>query len=366
MADAFGLSRADGVLADGRAIHYYDPAGAPPRTPLRDGRPLGQPAEGDGAPQVRVDPWTGESVLLAGARQDRTFLPADDACPLCPSAPGRPTEIPDTAYDVVVFDNRFPSMAPPHGRCEVVVYTSDHAATWADLPAERARALLRVLADRTAALNAEPGVHQVFAFENRGIEIGVTLTHAHGQIYAYPFAPPILAVYVQRSTAHLAEVGRCLGCDQLAAERAAGARVVVDAPGATAYVPAAARWPYEVHVVPHRCAPDLPSLVEDPAAADAVADVWQEAVRRLDALHGSPMPLTACWVQAPSAQAPGGMGERPGVHTHLRLQPARRAPGKLKYLAGSETGAGVFALDVDPDDAARALREAGDGHAARG
>ena len=128
--------------------------------------------------------------MIAAARQDRTFLPPADQCPLDPSAPGRPTEIPADSYDVVVFENRFPSLREPLGRCEVVCFTSDHDASFAQLTPRRVRTVLEAWVDRTQALSALPETRQVYCFENRGEEIGVTLHHPHGQIYAFPFVTP--------------------------------------------------------------------------------------------------------------------------------------------------------------------------------
>jgi UDPglucose--hexose-1-phosphate uridylyltransferase len=342
------MERFDTVLSDGRVLRYYG-GGAARQAAYADTRDLPGTVS---AIELRTDPWTGEPVMLAAHRQARTFLPRDDACPLCPSRPGHASEIPAPDYEMVVFDNRFPSLdASVGGACEVVCYTDDHATGLAGLDDDRVGGLVAVLADRTAELAARPGVRQVFPFENRGVEIGVTLTHAHGQIYAYPFVPPLLDRYHDAASDHAERTGRCLACDLLAAERADGSRVVLEDDGVTAYVPRGGRWPFEVHVVPHACVRDLPDLVQA-GAAGAVGRVWRDVVRRLDALHGTAMPLTAGWVQA-------GVDDLRDQHVHLRLQPNRRAPGKLKYLAGSETGAGAFALDVAPEAAAEALRAVG-------
>lgn len=343
------VERHDASLADGRTLRYYGPRAAQ-QAAFADTRDL--PAV-EVHVELRPDPWLGgDPVMLAGHRQSRTFLPQDDACPLCPSRPGRATEVPAPGYDVVAFDNRFPSLdAAVGGACEVVCYTDRHAESFASLSDERVAALVRVLADRTAELSARDGVRQVFCFENRGLEIGVTLTHAHGQVYAYPFVPRLLDAYHDAASDHAEATGRCLACDLLAGERADGARVVVEGDAVTAYVPRAARWPYEVHVVPHACVPDLPGVV-DAGSADEIGRVWREVVQRLDVVHGAPMPLTACWVQA-------AVDDLRPQHAHLRIQPLRRAPGKLKFLAGSESGAGAFALDVAPETAAEALRAVG-------
>ena len=216
-------------LADGREIVYFDEAPGLGRDQFRDTRPLPPRMPGPGLPHgrpewgVRWDRLAGEWVVIAAARQDRTFLPPADQCPLDPSGPGRPTEIPADNYDVVVFENRFPSLAEPLGRCEVVCFTPDHDASFAALSPRRVRTVLEAWADRTQALSALPGTRQVYCFENRGEEIGVTLHHPHGQIYAFPFVAPRLAQMVAQAREYAASHdGGNLFDDLVAAELAGG------------------------------------------------------------------------------------------------------------------------------------------------
>jgi UDPglucose--hexose-1-phosphate uridylyltransferase len=304
-----------------------------------------------------LDEW----VAIAAHRQTRTHLPPSDECPLCPSTPERSTEIPAYDYDVAVFENRFPSFShregvldpshlpglsdtrPGYGRCEVVCFTADHNASFASLTEARVRLVVEAWADRTAELAGLPGVEQVFCFENRGEAIGVTLSHPHGQIYAYPFVTP-------RTRRMLASARRhgSLFADVLAAERAAKERVVAGNEHWTAFVPVAARWPYEIHLYPHRAVPDIPAL--SGVERDAFGPVYLEVLRRLDGLFGLKMPYISAWHQAPVRV------DRELGYLHLQLFSSQRAPGKLKYLAGSESGMGVFINDVRPEEAAERLR----------
>ncbi|CAL9640361.1 Galactose-1-phosphate uridylyltransferase [Actinosynnema sp. ALI-1.44] len=358
------MKRTAGKLADGREIIYFDDSpDAPPRVAVdtRDlprTRPLSE---------VRRDPLTGEWVAMAAHRQTRTYKPPADLCPLCPSTPDMPTEVPEADYDVVVFENRFPSFAPDvpalpstvdgmpmvaraagRGRCEVVCFTSDHTTSFGSLPVSRVRTVVDAWADRTTALNAVPGVEQVFPFENRGEEIGVTLHHPHGQIYGYPFVTPkterMLAVAADYLSAH----GTHLMGDVLAAERAAGTRVVGSSEHWTAYVPAAARWPVEVHVVPHRQVPDLPALTA--AERDDFAHLYLSVLHQLDALYQRPLPYIAAWHQAPARVG------RDLAWLHLEVFSVLRTADKLKYLAGSESGMGVWVNDATPEQIAERLR----------
>ncbi len=393
-------------LADGREIIYFDESPGLGRADVADKRDLSPgaapPHDLAAAEELRWDPLLGEWVVIAARRQERTFLPPAADCPLCPSTPDRSTEIPAADYDVVVFENRFPSLrgassdgadsdgadrdgahsngahstgparhgAPAavaagrarnigpepraaFGRCEVVCFTADHGASFASLTPLRVRTVVAAWADRTAALGAAAGVAQVYCFENRGEEIGVTLHHPHGQIYAFPFVTPRTRQMLAQVRAHGAAGRGNLFDDLLAGELADGRRVVARNDHWIAFVPAASRWPYEVMLFPAVRAPDLPAVTE--AARTAFGDVYLDVLGRLDALFGIRMPYIAAWHQAPVSDS----FARREFGLHLQVMPVLRAPGKLKYLAGTESGMGVWTNDVMPEAAARMLREAG-------
>ncbi|MFL4497226.1 galactose-1-phosphate uridylyltransferase [Streptomyces sp. VTCC 41912] len=336
-------------LADGRELLYYDASDAADRT-AADARPLDPVAT---TAEIRTDALLGDAVAVASHRQGRPYHPAVDACPLCPSAAGRHTEIPADGYDVVVFENRFPSLAGEHGRCEVVCFTPDHDASFADLTEEQAALVLDAWTDRTAALSQLPGVAQVFCFENRGAEIGVTLGHPHGQIYAYPFVTPRTERMLASLAAHREATGRNLFDDVVARERTDGRRIVLDGAHWVAFVPYAAHWPYEVHLYPKRRVPDLLAL--DGPARTEFPQIYLEVLRRFDRIFGPeapPTPYISAWHQAPVHAA-----DRSQFALHLELFTVRRTPGKLKFLAGSESGMNVFINDVPPEAAAERLRE---------
>lgn len=357
------IHRSADRLADGREIVYFDE-----RSGLvheRDKRDLPDRVS---ETEVRYDPLAGEWVAIASHRQTRTYLPPDDECPLCPSRDGRHTEVPSADYDVAVFENRFPSFvgagdtapagapadqlfqqAPGVGRCEVVCFTSDHDTSFHALPPRRVRTVVEAWADRTLALGAQPGVAHVFPFENRGKDIGVTLHHPHGQIYGYPFVPPHARRMLDSAHAYAQRTGGNLFADALAAERDDGSRVVLSSTHWTAFVPYAARWPVEVHLYPHRHVPDLPALSDDERYD--LAHTYGDLLRRLERLYDLPLPYVAGVHQAPARE------HRDLAYLHLRVHSVMRSPGKLKYLAGSESGMGAFVSDVRPEDVAARLRE---------
>jgi UDPglucose--hexose-1-phosphate uridylyltransferase len=212
------------------------------------------------------------------------------------------------------------------------------------------RTVVDVLADRTAELSELPGVKQVFPFENRGVEIGVTLHHPHGQIYAYPTVPPRTRAMLTAAARYRTRTGRDLYADVLTAERKAEVRVIDENAHWTAYVPAAARWPFEVQLAPHRKVPDIAALSDE--ERDAFGPLYLDVLGRFDRLVGKPMPYISAWHQAVI-----GEGRELG-YLHLQLFSIRRAADKLKYLAGSESAMGSFVNDIVPEKAADMLREA--------
>jgi UDPglucose--hexose-1-phosphate uridylyltransferase len=357
------VKRISARLADGREIIYFDEGDDAVRV-LDDPRELPTTAT---ASEIRYDAVLDEWVGIASHRQGRTHLPPTHECPLCPSTPQRSTEIPSPSYDVVVFENRFPSFAQsvpdvPEtvdaplfrrqrgvGRCEVVCFTSDHDSSFAELSPERVRLVVEAWVDRTLELSRLPHVEQVFCFENRGREIGVTLSHPHGQIYAYPFVTPRTRRMLDTARSHRERTWRNLFADVLDEERAAGVRVVAESDHWTAFVPAAARWPVEVHLYPRRHIVDLPALSD--SERDDFAAIYLDVLRRLDALFAMQLPYIAAWHQAPVRI------DRDLAYLHLQVFSIRRAVDKLKYLAGSESGMGAFVTDTLPEDIARRLRE---------
>ena len=342
-------------LADGRELIYYDLRDDTVRDAV-DRRPLERTVT---TSEVRRDVLLGDSVAIASHRQGRIYHPPVDQCPLCPTTGDRLSEIPDSSYDVAVFENRFPSLAGDSGRCEVVCFTSDHDASFASLTEEQAALVLDAWTDRTSELSHLPSVEQVFCFENRGEEIGVTLGHPHGQIYAYPFTTPRTALMLRSLATHKEATGGENLFDSVLERELAGERVVLEGEHWAAFVPYAAHWPYEVHLYPKRRVPDLLGL--DEAARTEFPKVYLELLRRFDRIFGEgepPTPYISAWHQAPF----GTLEEFDGVSRddfalHLELFTIRRTSGKLKFLAGSESGMDVFINDIRPEAAAQRLRE---------
>ncbi len=310
--------------------------------------------------ELRYHPFLDTWVITATHRQERTFHPPADYCPLCPTQPGGfPTEIPMPEYDIVVFENKFPSLAPvpPEpavegsllmpvrsslGVCEVVCYSQNHNATFATLPDSQVRKLTRVWRDRYVDLSTRDGIEYVFVFENKGKEIGVTLSHPHGQIYAYPFVPPVLATVLASERRYEAEHGRSLWSDWLA-EEMAGPRVVAENETFAAVVPKFARYPFEIWVVAKGDLATLASMSD--AHLDDLASMLLKVTRGYDRLFGFSLPYIMAMHQHASSRF------------HVEFYPPYRTADKLKYLAGSEAGAGALINDTLPEVSAERLRE---------
>lgn len=319
--------------------------------------------------ELRWNPLLGEWTITATHRQERTFFPPADYCPLCPTkAGGFPTEIPEPWYEIVAFENRFPSLQrhapepavdgddlfavrPAFGVCEVIVYSPVHDAVLADLDVEHIDRVVRVLAQRTQALGALAGIEYVMPFENNGAAVGVTLSHPHGQIYAYPFIPPRVATELANARAHRARHGRCLFCDVLAHELADARRIVWSDEHWVAYIPFAARWPFETHLFPRRHSALLADFDRSPRRSLAMG--LKRVLTGYNALFDLPFPYIMAFHQAPVDPT-----THDDFHVHVELYPPMRTATKLKFLAGSETGGGAFINDTLPEDSAELLRAA--------
>jgi UDPglucose--hexose-1-phosphate uridylyltransferase len=358
-----GVTRTSRTMNDGRTIRYYDTQGQG-RT-VKDQRPE---EEQPGIGELRLDPLLNEWVAMAAHRQGRIFLPPKELCPLCPTTGDLLTEIPENDFEVVVFDNRSPSLRPPEGdfalpdlvgadtddgvaagKCEVICFTADHGGAFKSLSPQRVRTLLEAWRDRTRELSQEPYIEHIAPFENRGEEIGVTLAHPHGQIYAYSYLPSRVTKMLEVAKAHHQKTGRVLFDDVVARELRDGDRVIAKNEHWVAFTPYASRYPFEIHVAPLQPVADLAEL--QPAACDSFPSIAIEVMQRLDGVFGIDMAYIAAWHQAPVRQG------RDVLRLHWQITSVRRAPGKLKYLAGSESAMGAFIMDMKPEQSAQQLKD---------
>jgi len=346
---------------DGRSLLLYG------REPISDGLLAPSPVATAGlAPNahLRWHPLRGEWVAYATHRQNRTFLPPPEYNPLAPTIDqAHPTEVPAGSWDVAVFENLFPALTlaahdppalevptrPGKGVCEVVVFTQDASASLGGLPLWHLELLMTVWGDRYEELGAIPDVQYVYPFENRGVEVGVTLHHPHGQLYAYPFIPPVPARELEQQREYHARHGRGLVEDFIAREVHDRVRMLYEGADAAAFMPVCARYSYEVWIAPRRPAPSFAAL-SGPERRD-LARALKTVLMKFDALWQRPFPYILAFHQAPTDGA-----DHPEAHLHAELYPAFRMPGRLKYLAGSEIGAGVFTADTLPEQKVEELK----------
>lgn len=317
--------------------------------------------------ELRYNPLLGEWVATATQRQDRTFLPPAGYCPLCPTKPGGfPTEVPESTYEIVAFENRFPSLKmdpdlpaiastdlypvrPSQGVCEVILYSPIHDTTLADQPVEQLHKLVMVWRDRFAELGALDFVKYVFIFENKGEAVGVTLHHPHGQVYAYPFIPPLLAKELEQCRRHREQTGCCLMCDIVEEELSFEKRIIAENDSFAAYIPFFARYPYETHIIAKRHISALTDFTGNEERG--LAEILKQVLSAFDLLFNVSFPYIMAIHQRPSDGGAYGF-----YHFHIEFYPPMRTASKLKYLAGSEAGAGMFINDTLPENKASELR----------
>ena len=317
--------------------------------------------------EIRFDPVLEEWVIISPSRQTRTFLPSEKSCPLCPTKKGKPeTEIPESDYEIVVFQNKFPSMTlnpeitknsefyinkPAKGICEVICYTPVHSKTLTDQPVEEICHLIEVWKDRYMELGSLKEIKYVLIFENKGKEIGVTITHPHGQIYAFPFIPPKPKRELDSSRKFYRKNGKCLFCQIIENEICERKRIVVENKKFIGFIPFWAHWPYEVHLYPKKHLKSLKELKK--GDIKELAEILKELLLKYDRLFNFSFPYIMVIHQAPTDNK-----NYDYYHFHFEFYPPYRTKDKLKYLAGCETGAWTFINDTIPEEKAEELRNA--------
>jgi UDPglucose--hexose-1-phosphate uridylyltransferase len=239
---------------------------------------------------------------------------------------------------------------PSRGACEVVLYTPDHEGSLASLSVDHIKALVRLWTERYTELSKKNYVKYVFIFENRGREIGTTLDHPHGQIYALPFIPPLIKTELASSRAYWNRHGACLFCGILRKEQRDRSRVIYQNRNFMSFLPFFAHWPYGVHIYSKRHVQALTDFTANEQETFALA--LRNTVTRFDALFAINFPYMMVFHQKPSDEKP-----YPYYHFHVEFYPPYRESGKLKYFASVETGAGTTTFDYDPESKARELME---------
>ncbi len=317
--------------------------------------------------ELRWDPFQKEYIITATHRQDRTFKPPKDYCPFCPEKDPDFQKDLTQDYDIAVVKNRFPSLTddPPtpevtsdelyrvekaEGLCEVILFTSKHDCVMSEKTVSRFLKLVKVWKDRYEELGSKDVVDYVFIFENKGKEVGVTLEHPHGQIYAYPFVPPMIERELESSREHYEKEDECLFCRVLEKEIGEEERIVLKNDSFTAFVPFYARYTYEVHIYANEHLTSLADFTEK--EEEDLAKILKRLLMKYDGLFGFEFPYVMAMHQKPTKEK----GEEYS-HFHIEFYPPYRTENKLKHLAGSEIGAGTFINNSLAEEKAEELRE---------
>ena len=309
--------------------------------------------------EMRWHPLLRQWVVVATRRQHRPQLP-ENWCPFCVGS----GQVPDS-YDVHLYPNDYPAFSfenPPfspdgelfettgaRGACDVVLYSPDHNLLPSDLTVEQWGKVIGLWSRRTAELFAHAEVQYVVVFENTGVAIGVTMPHPHGQIYAFPFLPPLVQVELDSASDHFRTHGECLYCKILAGEIADGRRLVAANASFVAFVPFFGRFPTEIQIYSRRHCSALLDLSE--YEKHDLASLLSIVRKKYDHLYGFPMPLMMLVRQRPA------QGEHPYFHFHVEFLPIQRSATKLKYLAAIESGTGTMLNDTLAEEQAAILRD---------
>ncbi len=312
-------------------------------------------------PELRWHPILKRWNIISDTRQNRPMLP-EDSCPLCPEV----LEVPQEDYYIVSFENRFPSLErnpeTPNlegdsfykvrenkGVCEVLLYSSDHDASPADLSLERYEDLIRVWRDRFEELAKEDFLDYIFVFENRGREIGVSLDHPHGQIYAFPFIPPLARRSIKSAKSHYEENDECIFCRIIKKEEEFGDRIIWEDDNFTAFVPFYARFPYEIHLFPKRHFPTIKALTDEESSSLATG------IKTVLNKYMNLFPIDDFPYILSFHQAPVDGKDHSYYHFHLEFYSIQLGEDKIKRRAGVETGTNAFISSLSPEKMAEDL-----------
>lgn len=286
---------------------------------------------------VRQDPLTQALVVVARSRQDRPNLPST-GCPFCPGG----IEAPEP-YRVHWFKNRWPAM--PDDRCEVLLFSPEHDQSLGSLELAQLELVTGLWVARSEALGSRDDVGYVLVFENRGPEVGATIAHPHGQIYAFEDVPPV--PLRELST------GTCAICDEFSGKEPHGGsherRLVTASGGWRAWAVWAPSYPFELLIAPEN---HIGNLAGAGSSIPGLAAVLQKSLGALDKLFDEPMPYML-WCH----QRPVATGQWPTAHVHFHVAPTHRAKGVSRFVASGELGSGIMFNPVGPETAAARLRE---------
>jgi UDPglucose--hexose-1-phosphate uridylyltransferase len=312
--------------------------------------------------ELRWNPFIKDWVMIASHRQDRPQMPKN-WCPFCPGS----GKVPDN-YDILQYDNDFPALSftppecdpvdtdffktkPAYGKCEVILYSSKHNSSLSELSVPHVSKLVDLWKQRYEELSKDEKVKYVFIFENRGVVVGVTMPHPHGQIYAYSYIPKKLELELEAITEFKKDTGKCLHCENLREEKTFARRIIHENDSFVLFLPFYSEYPYGIQIVSKRHMPSISHLTE--AEEKDLAEIVLIATGTLDCLFDLPFPYMMCFHNEPV-----NTGKETNWHFHIEFFPPMRSADKQKFNASSETGAWAHCNTTSPEDKVVDLRAA--------
>lgn len=313
--------------------------------------------------ELRWHPLTKDWVMIASHRQGRPQMPKD-WCPFCPGSGKVPDE-----FDVYEYDNDFPALSqnPPvpddvangffktaeaYGKCEVILYSSNHTITVPELPNSHIKKLVDLWCERFEAISNDEKIKYIFIFENRGDVVGVTMPHPHGQIYGYSFIPKKLELETASAKEYFAENNKCLFCDMLENEVEAKQRIIFRNEHFTVFLPFFCEYPYGVYIMSNSHKQYITEFNEEERVC--LARTIKQTTGMLDSLFDTKFPYMMCMHNAPVNS--GDFSK--DFHFHIEFFPPMRSADKVKFNASSETGAWAHCNPTCPEDTSKELRAA--------
>jgi len=332
-------------------------------------------------PHRRFNPLTREWVLVSPHRTERPWQgqtepqqadptpPYDPNCYLCPANVRAGGQRNPPYASTFVFNNDFAALQPEtsqvevdlekkglvvaqneSGICRVVCFSPRHDMTLSQMPVTEIRSLIDVWVEECKSLGSKPGISYVQIFENRGLMMGCSNPHPHGQIWATSTVPNEPRKEQESFAAYKAEQGTCLLCDYIKLE-ASGERVVCANDQFVAVVPFWAIWPYEILVVSKRHVGRMGALSEE--ARSALGDILKCVTSRYDSLFQTSCPYSMGFHQQPTDDE-----EHNEWHFHAHFYPPLlRSASVRKFMVGFEM-LGSPQRDITPEYAAERLRQA--------
>lgn len=313
--------------------------------------------------ELRWHPLIKDWVMVVSQRQNRPQMPKD-WCPFCKGS----EKVPDD-YIVLKYDNDFPALslnppveddvetelyktAPSYGKCEVILYSSDHHTTLPQLDDLHLNELVKLWKERFTEISSFEKIKYVFIFENKGEAVGVTMPHPHGQIYGYPFIPKKLELELDACKEHMENTGRCLICDMNREEEKFSKRVIFENESFIVYLPFFSEYPYGIYISSKRHIQYITQFTKKETYD--FAQTLKTATGTLDSLFGFAFPYMMCMHQAPvNSDCDYGY-----YHFHIEFFPPMRSKEKIKFNASSETGAWAHCNPTSIEEKAEELKQA--------